>query len=123
MFNDVIERVRSKREEDIMKTLGKTILTMTGLLLIAGCAAVAEETAPTVATPAPGWRHEQMVKAWQTGEVAPAPMMMRGRGYGYGYGHQAMMRAAIGPDGKIDPAKLPAGCPYAAQVPAAATVK
>lgn len=86
-----------------MKTLTKTILALSGLLLLAGCGAVAQDQNAQV--PGPGWRHEQMVKAWEKGEM-PGPAMMRGRGFGPG----PMM--AIGADGKVDPANMPPWCPY-----------
>ncbi|MGE5547652.1 MAG: hypothetical protein ACM33T_12190 [Solirubrobacterales bacterium] len=100
-----------------MKTLSKTILGLAGLLLLAGCTAAADETAVKATTPAfgPGWRHEQMVQAWQKGEVPQGAMMRAGGRPAFGPG---MMRgagpgaAAIGPDGKIDTSKLPEWCPY-----------
>lgn len=110
-----------------MKTLTKTIVALASVLLVAGCAAAAQDaTTPTAVGPGygPGWRHEQMVQAWQRGELPAGPGMMRGRGYGpgmrgygAGYGPGA---AAIGPDGKVDTSKLPPWCPYGT-APAAAT--
>ncbi|MBI5163826.1 MAG: hypothetical protein HY985_07980 [Magnetospirillum sp.] len=87
-----------------MKTLMKTVAALAGVLVVSGCAATAQEPTPPQAY-GPGWRHQQMMAAWQDGKAPPAPMMMmRGRGPG-------MM--AVGPDGKIDLTKLPPGCPYA----------
>lgn len=85
-----------------MKTLTKTILALSGLLLLAGCGAVAQDQTPQNA--GPGWRHEQMVKAYEKGEFPGPAMMMRGRGFG--------PTMAIGADGKVDPAKMPPWCPY-----------
>lgn len=98
-----------------MKTLTKTIVALASVLLVAYGASAQDTTTDKAVTPGfgPGWRHEQMVQAWEKGEM-PGPMMMRGRG-GFGPG---MMRgmgpgaAAIGPDGKIDTSKLPDWCPY-----------
>ncbi|HSV29354.1 MAG TPA: hypothetical protein VLL76_07340 [Candidatus Omnitrophota bacterium] len=93
-----------------MKTLSKTVLALSGLLLLAGCSALAEDTTPKAVGPGygPGWRHEQMVQARQNGQLPPAAMM-RGPGMMRGQGPGA---AAIGPDGKVDTSKLPAWCPY-----------
>lgn len=98
-----------------MKTLTKTIAAMAGLLLLAGCGAAAQDATPKAAGPGfgPGWRHEQMVQAWEKGEIPPGPgpmmMMMRRQGMGPGYG------PPVGADGKIDTAKLPDWCPMKTQ--------
>ena len=93
-----------------MKTLFKTLATITAVTLVAACAYAADQTTPQTWTP--GWRHEQMVKAFQDGTATPGfgpGMMMRA---GYGPGRMGQGPAwAIGPDGKIDPSKLPEGCP------------
>jgi hypothetical protein len=94
---------RNLKQEDAMKTLTKKILVLSGLLLLAGCSAVAQDQPPQ--TVGPGWRHEQMVKAWEKGEV-PGPAMMHTRGFG----PAPMM--AVTSDGTIDPAKMPPWCPY-----------
>lgn len=89
-------------------TTTKLIATLAGLLLLAGCTAAAEDTTTKATGPAygPGWRHEQMVQAWQKGE---APPMMRARGTGFG--NRMMMGPPVGEDGKIDTTKLPPWCP------------
>lgn len=108
-----------------MKTMMKTIAVLGGLLLLAGCSAAAEDTTPRAFGPGygPGWRHEQMVKAWEKGEM-PGPMMMRGqRGPGQfgpgmrGYG------PPVGADGKVDTTKLPEWCPLKQQAETPATTK
>lgn len=98
-----------------MTTL-KVLAAVAGAILLAGCTAAAEDTPTKAVGPAygPGWRHEQMVKAWQKGDVPPAPMMgMAGTGLGYGPRGPGM--AGNGPplkdDGTIDTAKLPPWCP------------
>lgn len=103
-----------------MKTPIKTILALASILLVAGCTAVAQD-ATTATTKSfgpgtgPGWRHEQMVQAWEKGEM-PGPMMrgqmMRGQGFGPGMRGYGPGAAAVGPDGKVDTTKLPAWCPY-----------
>lgn len=96
-----------------MKTIFKTLAGLALVTSVAACAALAADSTPTQPQAwTPGWRHEQMVKARQDGTFTPGPgpgMMMRGGGPGYG---RAMMANAIGPDGKVDPTKLPEGCPY-----------
>ena len=100
-----------------MKTTWKTIAVFTGLLLLAGCAALADDTPAKTSTPAygPGWRHEQMLNARQNGQMPYGygrMMMVRGQGYGPG------MRGfgpAMNADGTIDTSKLPPWCPYADQ--------
>lgn len=89
-------------------TTTKLIATLAGLLLLAGCTAAAEDTTTKATSPAygPGWRHEQMVQAWQKGEVPPM-MQARGPGFGQGFGPRMM----LGEDGKIDTTKLPPWCP------------
>lgn len=90
-------------------TTTKFIATLAALLLLAGCSAAAEDTTPKATGPAygPGWRHEQMVQAWQRGETPP---MMQARGSRYGFGPR-MMGPPVGEDGKIDTTKLPQWCP------------
>lgn len=92
-------------------TTTKFIATLAGLLLLAGCTAAAEDVTKA-ATPAygPGWRHEQMVQAWQKGETPPM-MQARGPGFGPRMMGQGVMGAAVGEDGKIDTSKLPPWCP------------
>ena len=103
-----------------MKTLTKTILALSGLLLLAGCGAAAQDPTPQVGPGyGPGWRHEQMVEARKSGGLPPHPMMMRGPGM-HAYGPGA---AAIGPDGKVDTGKLPPWCPYGTATPDAKTTK
>ncbi|KIM00501.1 hypothetical protein CCC_01919 [Paramagnetospirillum magnetotacticum MS-1] len=84
-----------------MKTILKTLAAVTALAVVASYAAQAADE-PTPQSWGPGWRHEQMIKAQADGTFIP------GQGPGFGRGRMA---AAIGPDGKIDPAKLPADCP------------
>lgn len=106
-----------------MNTITKFLAASAAVLVLAGCSAVAEEKTATPAT-GPGWRHEQMVKAWEKGEM-PGPMMMQGRG-GMGPG---MMRGAgpgaqaLGPDGKVDTSKLPPWCPLSTAPDATKTTK
>ncbi|MEW5727407.1 MAG: hypothetical protein AB1918_06235 [Pseudomonadota bacterium] len=98
-----------------MKTLTKTIVALASVLLVAGCTAAAQDaTAPKAFGPGygPGWRHEQMVQAWEKGELPAGPGMMRGRGFGPGMRGYGPGAAAIGPDGKVDTSKLPPWCPY-----------
>lgn len=110
-----------------MKTLTKTIAAMAGLLLLAGCGAVAQDQTPKAAGPGygPGWRHEQMVQAWEKGEVPPGPMMMMrnkgpGPAFAPGPGSGPGMRG-FGPpvdeNGKIDTSKLPDWCPMKQAAP------
>lgn len=109
-----------------MKTMMKSIAVLGSLLLLAGCGAAAEDVAPRTA--GPGWRHEQMAKAWEKGELPGPMMMMRGpdstgrfgpgkfgpgaRGYG----------PPVGADGKIDASQLPEWCPLK-QAPEAPATK
>lgn len=108
-----------------MKTVFKTLTALTAVAVLAACAAIAAEPATPQAW-TPGWRHEQMVKAVQDGTVTPGngpgfgPGRMMSAGYGPGMG-RGMMAAALGPDGKIDPSKLPEGCPYRQAVPGTPT--
>ena len=99
-----------------MKTTLKTIAVFAGLLLLAGCAATADDTpTKTNAGYGPGWRHEQMMQARASGTFAPGPMMGRGQGFGPGMrGYGPPVDAA----GNVDASKLPAWCPYADQSPA-----
>lgn len=90
-----------------MKTTTKTIAVLTALLLAGfAAAAIAEDATPTAVEPGwgPGWRHEQMAKAWEKGDM-PGPMMMMMRGFGPG------ARPALGADGRIDTSQLPPWCP------------
>lgn len=96
-----------------MKTLLKTltILAAIGFATVA-IAQTADQSTPQ--TWGPGWRHEQMIKAVKDGTFTPGQGMGQGRGMwggGPGWGRGGMMAAAVGPDGKIDPSKLPEGCP------------
>lgn len=99
-----------------MKTVFKTLAALATVTLVAACAAyAADQTTPQTWTP--GWRHEQMVKAFQDGTATPGfgpgRMMRAGGGPGYGRGMMGQGPGfAVGPDGKIDPTKLPEGCPY-----------
>lgn len=103
-----------------MKTILKTLAVFAALAFVASCAASAADQ-PTPQTWGPGWRHEQMVKSIKDGTFTPGqgPGFGRGAGGGPGYGMwgggpgygRGMMAAAVGPDGTIDPTKLPAGCP------------
>lgn len=104
-----------------MKTTLKTIAVFTGLLLLAGCAANADDTTTKANAPGygPGWRHEQMMQARLNGDVPPGPMMMRGPGYGPG---QRGYGPPVDENGKIDTSKLPPWCPYADK-PATTTTK
>lgn len=110
-----------------MKTMMKSIAVLGSLLLLAGCSAAADDVTPRTAGPGygPGWRHEQMVKAWEKGEYPGPMMMMMMRGPGgpgkfgpgvRGYG------PAVGADGKIDTSKLPEWCPLK-QAPEAPATK
>ncbi len=95
-----------------MKTIFKLLTGIAIVGTVAACTALAADTTPSSSqTWGPGWRHEQMVKARQDGTFTPGPGpgFFQGQRPGYGRG---MMAAAIGPDGKIDPTKLPEGCPY-----------
>ncbi|MBI3445739.1 MAG: hypothetical protein HY055_10360 [Magnetospirillum sp.] len=99
-----------------MKTVFKTIAAIAALGFVAACTAEAADPAPPQQGWGPGWRHEQMVKAIKDGSFVPGsgPMMGGAWGPGQGFGPgqgRGYMAAAIGPDGKIDPAKLPANCP------------
>lgn len=92
-----------------MKTVSKLLISVAILGAMAvGVAAAADQAAPQTWTP--GWRHEQMLKAVQDGTVTPGTGPGFGRGMGPGM-RGGMMAAAIGPDGKVDPAKLPEFCP------------
>lgn len=95
-----------------MKTISKTIAVFTGLVLLAGCTAFADDT-PTktsVRVYGPGWRHEQMMQSRQDGTLPYGRMMMvRGQGYGPGMRGAAL---AMNADGTIDTTKLPPWCPY-----------
>lgn len=96
-----------------MKTILKTLAALAAVAFVASYAAQAADQSTPPQSWGPGWRHEQMVKAYKDGTFTP------GQGPGYGRGMwgggpglgRGMMAAAIGPDGKIDPAKLPADCP------------
>lgn len=96
-----------------MKTILKTLAAFALAAFVASCAVQAADQSPTPQTWGPGWRHEQMLKAQKDGTFVP------GQGPGYGRGMwgggpgmgRGMMAQAIGPDGKIDPARLPADCP------------
>ena len=94
-----------------MKTVFKSLAAIAALGFVAACTAEAADPATTQGW-GPGWRHEQMVKAVKDGTFVPGsgPMMARGWGSGGGPG-RGYMAAAIGPDGKIDPTKLPEQCP------------
>ncbi len=98
-----------------MKTLTKTIAAFAGLLLLAGCAATAaEDTTPKAAGPGygPGWRHEEMIKARQSGQFGPGQMMMNrvaADGQTFGPGRKG---PPLNADGTVDTTKLPPGCPY-----------
>lgn len=104
-----------------MKTMLKTLTALAALGIVAAFAVQAADQPTTPQTWGPGWRHEQMLKSIQDGTFTPG----QGRGYGMrggggagygmmgggpGYG-RGFMAAAVGPDGKIDPAKLPTNCP------------
>jgi hypothetical protein len=93
-----------------MKTLTKTLALLSAVLLVAGCAV---NTAEAEQAWTPGWRHEQMMKAFQDGKAAPGPMMMRRAGYGPGWAAGAG-RGPVAPaaDAKLDPTTLPPGCPF-----------
>lgn len=96
-----------------MKTILKTLAAFALVGFVASCAVQAADQTPTPQTWGPGWRHEQMLKAQKDGTFVPGQGPGYGRGMwggGPGYG-RGMMAAAVGPDGKIDPAKLPADCP------------
>jgi hypothetical protein len=95
----------------MMKTILKTLAAFALVGFVASCAASAADQ-PSPQTWGPGWRHEQMLKAQKDGTFTPGqgPGFGRGPGGGPGYG-RGMMAAALGPDGQIDPAKLPADCP------------
>lgn len=106
-----------------MKTLLKTLTFLAAM----GFASVAiAQTANQTTTPqtwGPGWRQEQMNRAAQDGTFIPCPGRGPGRGQGVGMwgggpgpGRGGMMAAAVGPDGKIDPSKLPVGCPVRNQL-------
>jgi len=99
-----------------MKTTLKTIAVFTGLLLLAGCAANADDTTTKANAPGygPGWRHQQMMQARLKGDVPPGPMMMA-RGPG-----QRGSGPPVDENGQIDTSKFPPGCPYA-DTPTAAT--
>ncbi|MBF0325667.1 hypothetical protein [Magnetospirillum moscoviense] len=102
-----------------MKTLTKTIAAFAGLLLLAGCAAAAEDTTPKNVGPGygPGWRHEEMIKARQSGQFGPGPMMMnRAAAPGQTFG-PGRMGPPLNADGTVDTTKLPAWCPYNQQAP------
>ncbi|RAU21030.1 hypothetical protein CU669_15390 [Paramagnetospirillum kuznetsovii] len=90
-----------------MKTTFK-ILTCLAIAAVFGTAALAADP-PTPQSFTPGWRHEQMIQAQKDGNFGPGMMMRAGYGPGQGRGRMA---AALGPDGKIDPTKLPEGCPF-----------
>ncbi|MCR6631368.1 MAG: hypothetical protein NVV74_15705 [Magnetospirillum sp.] len=96
----------------------KIATALTVLLTLAGAAA-AEDTQTKAATPAygPGWRHEQMVQAWQRGETPAAMMMRRGPGYGLGMGLGAARGSpALKADGTVDVTQLPPWCPMKASL-------
>ncbi|OAN46788.1 hypothetical protein A6A04_06530 [Paramagnetospirillum marisnigri] len=98
-----------------MKTMFKLIAGLGLITIVAACTAQAADPTPAQSW-TPGWRHEQMVKAMQDGTFTPGqgfgPGYGRGQGPGYGRGMGGPgFAAAIGPDGKIDPDKLPVGCP------------
>lgn len=99
-----------------MKTIVRTLAALAAVAFVASCTAQAADQ-PTQQTWGPGWRHEQMLKAQKDGTFTPGQGPGYGRGPGYGmWGGgpgmgRGMMAAAVGPDGKIDPAKLPADCP------------
>jgi len=96
-----------------MKTILKTLAALAAVAVVASCTANAADQSTTQQGWGPGWRHEQMVKAYKDGTFTP------GQGPGYGRGMwgggpgmgRGMMASAVGPDGKIDPTKLPADCP------------
>lgn len=90
-----------------MKT--RTLTVFAALMLAAGFA-VAAEQAPTPPTEGwhPGWRHEQMAKAFAEGKAWPGPMMM----------HRIAGGPPLGPDGKVDTTKLPEWCPMKTTAPA-----
>ncbi len=96
-----------------MKTILKTLAAFAAIAFVASCAAEAADQSATPRSWGPGWRHEQMLKSVNDGTFTP------GQGPGYGRGMwgggpgmgRGMMATAIGPDGKIDPSKLPADCP------------
>ncbi|MBR9971900.1 hypothetical protein [Magnetospirillum sulfuroxidans] len=106
-----------------MTTTLKTIAVFVGLLLLAGCAANADDTpTKTNAGYGPGWRHEQMMQARANGTFTPGPMMaapgqMIGRGQGFGPGMRGY-GPPVDANGNVDTSKLPAWCPYADQAPA-----
>ncbi|MGE5503015.1 MAG: hypothetical protein ACM31L_01200 [Actinomycetota bacterium] len=125
-----------------MKTLTKTLTAVAAVLIVAGCTANAADT-PNQTGPQgwqPGWRHEQMVKAWQDGTFQGpgpgmrGPMMMRagwggqgmgpgmgfgpGGGPGGGRGPGAGVGPGAGPGANVDPSTLPPWCPYRTQAPA-----
>jgi hypothetical protein len=92
-----------------MKTILKTLAAFALVGFVASCAVQAADQTPTPQTWGPGWRHEQMLKAQKDGTFVPGQGRgMWGGGPGMGRG---MMAQAVGADGKIDPAKLPADCP------------
>ncbi len=92
-----------------MKTILKTLAALAAVAFVASCTAQAADQSTPPQSWGPGWRHEQMVKAHKDGTFTPGQGPgMWGGGPGYGRG---MMAAAVGPDGKIDPTKLPADCP------------
>lgn len=92
----------------------KMIAALAGLLILGGCTAAAEDAPSKAATPAftPGWRHEQMVKAWNGGQMPPMMMAVRGQGQGPGYGF-GMGRGGppLKADGTLDTSQLPPNCP------------
>lgn len=102
-----------------MKTISKILTSLAIAVTVTACAAYAADQ-PSPQTWTPGWRHEQMTKMWQAktgqdGTFTPGNGPGYGRGMGPGMGPgmgRGMMAAATGPDGKIDPTKLPEGCPY-----------
>jgi hypothetical protein len=100
-----------------MKTILKTLAAFAAIAFVASCAAQAADQQAAPQTWGPGWRYEQMLKAQKDGTFTPGQGPGYGRGPGAGmwgggpgYG-RGMMAAAVGPDGKIDPSKLPADCP------------
>jgi hypothetical protein len=94
-----------------MKTLFKALAGLAVITTVAACTAYAADQ-PTPKTWGPGWRHEQMIQAQKDGTFTPGYGPGMGRGMGPGMGRGMMAANALGPDGKIDPTKLPADCPY-----------
>lgn len=96
-----------------MKTILKTLTALAAIAFVASCTAQAADPATPTQGWGPGWRHEQMVKAYKDGTFTPGQGPGYGRGMwggGPGFG-RGMMAAAIGPDGKVDTSKLPVDCP------------